>query len=65
MAAIISLVVFLALVAGGWWFGLRGGRPPAPSDLRRADDAERQELPTPEQTREAIRRGWDETAPLQ
>jgi len=62
--ATLFIVVFLGLFALLAFFGFRWARHSAPpSDLKRADDADRGDLPTPDEQVDRIMEVMDEMGP--
>jgi hypothetical protein len=55
---------FAALAAIAYWYVGRVQPPAPPDDLRRADDAQLQEMPTPGQVQDGIGEAFGETRPM-
>jgi hypothetical protein len=64
----IALLVILggfALIFGlAYWYSGRRRPPPPPPDLRRADDAQLQRMPTADEVADRISNAFGETEPL-
>jgi hypothetical protein len=61
---VVWIFLFLVVLAAvGYWYVRRGERPSAPADLRRADDAELQQMPTADDVRDRISEAFGETRP--
>jgi hypothetical protein len=64
LAILVVLGGFGALTALGFWLTGRNRRPPPADDLRRADDAQLEPMPTPAEVEERIGEIFGETRPL-
>jgi len=58
------LFILIVVVGGLFWLGMRWSRrPPQADDLRRADDAESERMPTAEELQDRIGEAFGETRP--
>jgi hypothetical protein len=64
LLVLVILVPFAALSALAYWYVGRSARPAVSPDLRRADDAQLEEMPTSDEVQERIADAFGETRPI-